>query len=45
MGFLDHLPPALADFLRTGTGSSNYEHALAWALAAVVCILILVVLL
>lgn len=44
MGLPDHLPPALVDFIRTGAGSSRYEHALVWSLVAVVCILAIIVL-
>lgn len=45
MCFLDRLPGALADFIRGGAGGSNYEHALAWSLVAVVCILAIIALL
>lgn len=44
MCFLSHLPPAIGDFLRAGAGSSKYEHALLCSLAAIVCILALIVL-
>ncbi|MGX4642357.1 hypothetical protein [Massilia sp. SYSU DXS3249] len=45
MNFLHNLSPALTDFIQAGTGSSAYEHALVWALVAVVCILVIVTLL
>ena len=45
MKLLHHLSPAFADFIQAGTGSSVYEHALVWALVAVVCILVILTLL
>ncbi len=39
MYLLDHLPPALAEFILTKAGSSRYEHALVWSLVVVVCVL------
>lgn len=39
MYFPDFLPPALVDFLNGKAGGSMYEHALAWALVAVICVL------
>lgn len=44
MYFLEHLPPALTDFMRAGAGSSQYEHALVWSLVAVICILVCITL-
>lgn len=45
MYFLDFLPPALTDFLDGKAGGSLYEHALAWSLVAVICILAVIALL
>jgi hypothetical protein len=42
MDLLDNLPLALADFIRAGTGSSPYEHALVWSLVAVICVLVVI---
>lgn len=44
MCFPPRLPPALAEFLQGGAGSSQYEHALLWSLVALVCILAIIVL-
>lgn len=44
MTFLHNLSPAFATFIQAGTGSSAYEHALVWALVAVVCILVIIAL-
>lgn len=45
MYFLDYLPPAIGEFMGAMTGSLEYEHALAWSLVAVVCILAILALL
>lgn len=44
MYFLEHLMPAFVDFLEGKSGGSLYEHALAWALVAVICILAIIAL-
>lgn len=42
MNFLHTLSPAFTDFIQAGTGSSAYEHALVWALVAVILILVII---
>lgn len=44
MYFLEFLLPAIVDFMNGKAGGSLYEHALAWALVAVVCVLAVIAL-
>lgn len=44
MHFIDFLPPAFVVFLEGKAGGSLYEHALAWSLVAVVCVLVVIAL-
>ena len=45
MYFYDFLLPKFVDFLECKAGGSLYEHALAWSLVAVVCIIAVIALL